>query len=569
VATLWHHLKGLVRAFGWVLPVSALTTAFVLAWLGSAPEARGQASSGSSLSLNGTTAYAEAPQDPELNPGASWTVELWFRDETPGGYNHPRSRLLTKGDPATAAEAPYFLSVDTGSLYAGLRAGGTATTVRYDLVAHSVSANDWHHAAATLDAPTHTLALYVDGAAVVQGAVGAASAGSTDPVEIGRSGASGSYWRGKIDDVRIWSVVRSPADIANAYQTELTTAAPGLVANWRFDEGSGATAADATTPTENATLLGGVAWFTDTPSAAGGPPATATPSTSTTPTSGFAATATATGTALPTDPATVGQWGAPMGWPLVAIHAAMLPTGEVMLMDHEIPTRTRLWDPATGAFTTLSVPGGLFCSAHTLLADGRLLVIGGHIAEAFDTGNRETNIYDPFSRSWTRGADMNYPRWYPSATELSDGRVLVLSGQNTDNVWADTPEIYDPVANTWSLISSVSTADFHDEGYPLAHLLPNGQVQAIAPTGGVVRLFDTATQRWINAGANPMPLASTAMYRPGRILAAGGGNPSVDSTAGGAAETINMTGSPAAWTATGSMAFGRYDHNLESWRTDR
>jgi hypothetical protein len=216
-----------------------------------------------SLILSGTSAYAEAPHNAELNAISGWTVELWFRDETPGGYNHPRARLLAKGDPGSAAEVPYFLAVDSNGLFAGLRAGGTPYTIRYDLAANGVTPNAWHHAAATLNASTRVLTLYLGGAQVAQTTVGAASAGNSDPFDIGRSGPSGNYWRGKIDDVRVWNVVRSGADISASYRAELGNPPPGLVGNWRFDEGSGPTAADATAPAENATLLGGAAWSTD------------------------------------------------------------------------------------------------------------------------------------------------------------------------------------------------------------------------------------------------------------------------------------------------------------------
>ena len=65
---------------------------------------------------------------------------------------------------------------------------------------------------------------------------------------------------GKLDDVRIWNTVRTGAQISANYRTQLTGSQPGLVANWKFDEGSGTTALDSTTPAENATMNGGATW---------------------------------------------------------------------------------------------------------------------------------------------------------------------------------------------------------------------------------------------------------------------------------------------------------------------
>src|SRR5206468_5661254 len=116
----------------------------------SLPRADAQtAGPGSSLSFDGTGAYAEAPDASELNPTGDWTIEGWFKDETPGGYNHPRAQMLAKGDTSNP-EVPYFISVTANALIAGLRTGGAGQLVQYDLAAHGVSANVWHHVAVSL-----------------------------------------------------------------------------------------------------------------------------------------------------------------------------------------------------------------------------------------------------------------------------------------------------------------------------------------------------------------------------------------------------------------------------------
>ncbi len=43
---------------------------------------------------------------------------------------------------------------------------------------------------------------------------------------------------------------------------------------------------------------------------------------------------------------------------------------------------------------------------------------------------KDSAIFDPPASSWTRGRDMARARWYPTATSLPDGRVLVVSGDN-------------------------------------------------------------------------------------------------------------------------------------------
>lgn len=216
------------------------------------------------LSLNGTTAYAEAPHAAELNLTGSWTVGAWFRDTNPAGYDHPRARILAKGDTA-GPEVPYLLGIDRNGLFAGLRTSGNGYVVRYDLKLSRVSVNAWHHVAATLNGSSRELSLYLDGVRVARTTVPALSAGNTLPVSIGRSGpVSGDYWKGLIDDVRIWNVVRTPEEIATNFRKEIGSA-PGLVGSWKFNEGTGPIAADSAGSPQNASLQGGATFSTGAP----------------------------------------------------------------------------------------------------------------------------------------------------------------------------------------------------------------------------------------------------------------------------------------------------------------
>ncbi len=50
------------------------------------------------------------------------------------------------------------------------------------------------------------------------------------------------------------------------------------------------------------------------------------------------------------DPGSDGQWQPPMLWDVIAIHAAVMPTGEVLHYSYPDGTdgsRARLWDPVT------------------------------------------------------------------------------------------------------------------------------------------------------------------------------------------------------------------------------
>jgi hypothetical protein len=220
-----------------------------------------------SLAFDGATAFAEAADaTATLNPTRDWTVELWFRDDDPAGFDHPFRYLVDKGD-GIAAESPYYLLLGNGSLLAGVRTAGINHPLTYNLHLLGYSPKIWQHVAVTFSATTTTLTVYLNGQWVAQQALGVDSTGNALPLEIGRqSAALGKYWLGKLDDVRVWNVARTAQQIQANYRTQLTAAAPGLLANWRFDEGCGAQLADAVAG-HPATAAGGAAWSADVPTA--------------------------------------------------------------------------------------------------------------------------------------------------------------------------------------------------------------------------------------------------------------------------------------------------------------
>ena len=213
-----------------------------------------------SLGLNGETSQARVDHHPELNVTGDWTVEAWFKDEYPGGYNHDNGYILIKGDTGVNPEIPFQLSISYRSVFAGERVGWNHHLIQYDLAANGVSHGACHHLAATMEAASRTLILYLDGREVARGILpNHTTVGNDGPVAIGRNG-SAPGWQGKLDDVRIWNVVRSAEQIRDGRLSELGGAPAGLVGNWKFDEGTGTTAGDSAGTGQPAALQGGATW---------------------------------------------------------------------------------------------------------------------------------------------------------------------------------------------------------------------------------------------------------------------------------------------------------------------
>lgn len=99
--------------------------------------------------------------------------------------------------------------------------------------------NVWHSFAWTYDSSTHQI--YVDG--VLRKASTRNRSASTGYGWLGIDGP-GTGWQerrlnGQLSEIRVWDGVRAAADIVKYQNTRLAGDEPGLVQNWRLDEGSG------------------------------------------------------------------------------------------------------------------------------------------------------------------------------------------------------------------------------------------------------------------------------------------------------------------------------------------
>ena len=224
-------------------------------------------------------------------------------------------------------------------------------------------------------------------------------------------------------------------------------------------------------------------------------------------------------------PSLIGEWEELTDWGYKGVHASMLHTGKVLRHARgtgELPGlgATTLWHPDTPDVledlpgtdfphpdSTLMGdppdPGDIFCSGHTPLTDGRVLTFGGGGVSSLDAVARvyifhgDTDSGGNAAFPWVRVSDMTHERWYPTATSLPDGRVLASGGRGpaipgvpaTCCVVVDTPEIYQPVDDTW--ISLPVVPQFALQAYPRMYVLPDGLI--LKARGIDVATLDVAT----------------------------------------------------------------------------
>lgn len=120
---------------------------------------------------------------------------------------------------------------------------------------------------------------------------------------------------------------------------------------------------------------------------------------------------------------------------------------------------------------------------------------------------------------WSRLADSNLARTYFASSVLADGRVLVLGGEYSDasgtikNDWNNSCEIYNPVANTWMVFSTPTNpgavASVWDEiGDASCTVLPDGTFLMGSVDSANVAKLDPSTLTW--TAMTPRPGVGTS-----------------------------------------------------------
>jgi hypothetical protein len=204
------------------------------------------ATAGYALSFDGVDEYATAGNGGFAPVGNVMSIELWVNFES------------------GAADQDFVvlrLERESG-VRLGIHAGTIAVRRVYvDRVLTQApalpSTNAWHHIAYTFDLTVN--ALYIDGVQVDAQATVTDTRTPTS-VWLGSIDGTAALYRGEMDEVRVWSVARSAADV----QADMRHGGPpgqtALVAYWTFDDDrSGGRSADSSGRGNDVTLGDGIA----------------------------------------------------------------------------------------------------------------------------------------------------------------------------------------------------------------------------------------------------------------------------------------------------------------------
>jgi Concanavalin A-like lectin/glucanases superfamily len=223
---------------------------------------------GNALSFNGSSSYVDLGNRALLQITGSVTWSAWVK----AAANPPDDgQIVAKSSDASGWQ--FKTSPDTGSQTFGVAVSGATSgfAQRYSTTVRSL--NVWYYVAGVYNATARTLDIYVNGVrnnGVLTGTIPASQVNSAVNVNIGRR-TGGYYFNGIIDEVRIYNRALSQAEIQADMNTPIgsppptptptATPAPGLVAAYGFNEGSGTVVHDVSGRGNNGSISGAT-WTT-------------------------------------------------------------------------------------------------------------------------------------------------------------------------------------------------------------------------------------------------------------------------------------------------------------------
>ncbi len=203
-----------------------------------------------SLNFDGINDYVAAPGDDYQLGTGDFTMEAWIKAD-PSQVSVPRILSHRSGSGQDGfifglfSNGKIFMQIDG---ITPMLAGPNCPDLRD---------NTWHHVA--LSRENNNFTMYVDGivCTYIPSPPRNMNTDVYSDLWIGRDEVSGnSTFKKNIDEVRFWNVARSATELLDNKNTSLDGTEAGLIGYWKFDEGSGTYAEDASPNGNHGTIVG-------------------------------------------------------------------------------------------------------------------------------------------------------------------------------------------------------------------------------------------------------------------------------------------------------------------------
>jgi hypothetical protein len=214
--------------------------------------------SGNALHFDGVNDYVDMGNAATFNVGNAVTYEAWINpDTTLNGF------IIAKWV-AFQEDIQLGFTGDKIFFYLHNVFGGVQL-----FSSPLVPLHQYTHIAATYDASSGIAKLYINGVFDTSKSVFSGVSNSTGNLYFGFNPVRGDFiapFKGIIDEVRIWNIARTESEIQSTMNQSLNGNEEGLIAYWKFDEGTGTITFDATS-NQNHGTINGATWFPGTTSA--------------------------------------------------------------------------------------------------------------------------------------------------------------------------------------------------------------------------------------------------------------------------------------------------------------
>ena len=201
------------------------------------------------LNFDGINDYVIVTDDNSLDNNSYITISMWIYPETIIN----KDCLISKRS-VTEQSGNYALRFNSSNqlkwyIWGGNSDNGSTTSTS------SIVTNAWTHIAITFDNSNNTTKFYINGSLDnTSTTISKNLAANSSDMHIGWDGQNSRYYNGKIDDMSIWSDIRTQSEIQSAMYTELSGTESNLIAYYKFNETSGTTASDETSNDNDGTL---------------------------------------------------------------------------------------------------------------------------------------------------------------------------------------------------------------------------------------------------------------------------------------------------------------------------
>jgi hypothetical protein len=207
----------------------------------------------------------------DLSLAASFTIEAWVKPSSviPPGQEYV---LVSKWSPFRSEKSYVFLYYHDGQRTTlGLGTAATATSDDREVyMPYILPVGQWTHVAVVFTSATGSAEFFVNGQSVGSAAgLGATVNDGDGAFQIGtRNGLTATVFDGLMDEIRVWNLARTPAELARDYAKALVGTEQGLVGYWQFE----CNGSDTTENDNDVSFVNAPPFVADVPFGSGGAP---------------------------------------------------------------------------------------------------------------------------------------------------------------------------------------------------------------------------------------------------------------------------------------------------------